>query len=476
MTQVVQGEQSVDVVASPPEAPLLSPRTLMTVVASALGSYALIQSLTVPTLPLIQETMDSDQATANWILVAFFLSASIATPILGRVGDSYGPRRVFVFSLSMICVGAVVASLAPNIWTMIAARAIQGIGGGAIPLSFAVIRDCLPPRKVAGAIGVAASLIPLGYAVGMVIAGPLTELVGLTGLFLVPALVAAGAAVAAVLLIPELARPTRAPVPVVPGLLLAGWLAALLIGISRAPERGWLDPSVLLLGLLATVLCSAWVALELRSPTPLIDLRLWASRGVWSVNLVALMAGGVMTGLYGFLPQFTQTPTSTGYGFGDNPSEAGRMLLPATVATFLGGLASARCQRLVGARNAIVLGGLVASIALVGIVMSHERPLHVALIAGVCGLGAGVYFAAISAAAVQAVPVEHTGVAAGMAANLRTIGGTIAAAVTATIVTSHAEPSGFPAEVGYERGFLFLAGLSLCVTIAALTIPGRRRA
>jgi len=408
--------------------------------------------------------------------VAFFLSASIATPILGRVGDSYGPRRVFVFSLSMICVGAVVASLAPNIWTMIAARAIQGIGGGAIPLSFTVIRDCLPPRKVAGAIGLAASLIPLGYAGGIVIAGPLTELVGLTGLFLVPALVAAGSAVAAVLLIPEVARPTRVPVPVLPGLLLAGWLAALLIGISRAPERGWLDPSVLVLGLLAAFLCSGWVALELRARTPLIDLRLLASRGVWSVNLVALMAGGVMTGLYGFLPQFTQTPTSTGYGFGDSPSEAGRMLLPATVASFLGGLASAWCQRLVGARNAIVLGGLVASVALVGLVLSHEQPWQVAFIAGVAGLGAGVYFAAISAAAVQAVPVEHTGVAAGMAANLRTIGGTIAAAVTATIVTSHAEPSGFPAEVGYERGFLFLAGLSLCVAIAALTIPSGRRA
>ena len=446
----------------------------MTVVAGALGSYALIQSVTVPMLPRMQSDLSTDQATANWILVGFFLSAAISTPILGRVGDSYGRRRVFVFSLATICVGAVVASVAPNIEIMIAARVIQGIGGGAIPLSFALIRDCVSPRKVVGAIGFAASLIPLGYAAGIVIAGPVAAVVGLSGLFLLPALVAAGSAVAAMVLIPEGRAPTRAPVPVLPAVLLAGWLAALLIGISFAPEHGWLDPSVLALGALAVGLAGLWAVVELRATVPLIDLRLFADRGVWSVNVVSLFSGGIMTGLYGFLPQFAQTPTSTGYGFGATPSEAGRLLLPTTTTSFLGGLMSARCQRIVGARCAIMLGALLAAAALVCLALMHETLWQVCLFAGLSGLGAGVYFAAMSGAAAQAVPPEHTGVATGMASNLRTIGGTVGAAVLTTVVTSHAQPDGFPLEVGYEHGFLLLAGLSCCVGIAALTIPRRR--
>jgi MFS family permease len=274
-----------------------------------------------------------------------------------------------------------------------------------------------------------------------------------------------------VLLIPEVAVPTRAPVPIMPGLLLAGWLAALLLAISRAPVHGWLTPSVLALGGLAALLCGAWAALELSSRTPLIDLRLMVDRRVWSMNLVSLMAGGVMTGLYGFLPQFAQTPTSTGYGFGATATEAGRMLLPTTATNFVGGIASARCQRIVGARHAIVLGAVLASAALVCLALFHEHARQVAIIAGISGLGAGVYFAATSSAAVQAVAPQHTGVAAGMAANLRTIGGTIGAAVTTTIVTSHAQPSGFPLEIGYQRGFLFLGGLSCCVGITAFAIP-----
>jgi MFS family permease len=447
----------------------------MGVVAGALGSYALIQSVTVPTLPMIQRTLDADQATANWILVAFFLSASIATPILGRVGDSYGRRRVFVLSVAMICVGAVLASVAPTIQVMIAARVVQGIGGGAIPLSFALIRDCLPARKVPGAVGLASSLIPLGYAAGIVIAGPLTALVGLAGLFLLPAVVAAGSALAARALIPDRTPATRASVPVLPAVILAGWLAALLLGITRAPTHGWLDPSVLLLGLAAGVLCAAWIVLELRATSPLIDLRLLADRGVWSVNLVSLLSGGVMTGLYGLLPQFAQTPASTGYGFGATPSEAGRMLLPTTATNFLGGILSVRCQRLVGPRAAIVGGGVLAATFLGVLALRHAGPWQVALVAACSGLGAGLYFAAVSTATVQAVAPEHTGVAAGMSANLRTIGGTVGAAITATVVTSHEGPSGFPVEIGYERGFVFLAVLSASVGVAALLIPGRGR-
>jgi MFS family permease len=447
----------------------------MAVVASALGSYALLQSVTVPTLPLIQRTLRASPATADWILVAFFLSSSIATPILGRIGDSYGRRRVFLVSLGMICVGAVVAALAPTIQVMIAARVIQGVGGGAIPLSFALIRDALPAAKVPGAIGLASSLIAVGYSGGIVIAGPVTSLVGLPGLFLLPALAATAAAVAARILIADTVQPTRAPVPILPGFLLAGWLATLLFGISEAPRRGWIDPTVVASGSLAVVLATAWVWLELRARVPLIDLRLLAGRGVWSVNLVSLLAGVVTNGLFGFLPQFAQTPTSSGYGFGATASEAGRMLLPTTTTNFLGGATTSWWHRVLGVRYTIFIGAGLSAIALTALSLIHHHPWQIYLITPFCGVGSALVFASVSSAVAQAVPTEHTGVATGMAANLRTIGGTVGTAVMATIVTAHTEPSGVPTEAGYEHGFQFLAVVSGLVALAAFTIPLARR-
>lgn len=452
-----------------------SPRLTFAIVAIGVCSYSLLQSVSVPTMPLIQAELETDQATASWILTAFLLSASVATPIIGRMGDSFGKRRMYVWSLAALTAGAVLAAVAPSIEVMIGARVLQGLGGGTLPLAFAILRDELPKERVAGAIALTSSLLSMGFAAGIVLAGPVAETLGFRALFLLPALVAAGAAISVLRMVPESPVLTREPIPLLPALLLTGWLVALLLGVSQAPTWGWTAPATIGLLGAAGVLLALWVRVEWTCAQPLVDLRLMGRRGVWSANLVALLIGIAMYASFGFIPQLIQTPEATGYGFGASVTVSGYLMLPTAVASFLCGLVSARLAELVGMRRILVIGGGITAISLAMIAFVHAEPWQMCLASALSGLGTGLVFANLANAVVAAVPPEHTGVATGMNANIRTVGGTIGSAVMTSVVTVETLPSGYPVEQGYINGFVFLAIVATAAAFAAMLIPAARR-
>ena len=134
------------------------------VLAMGVAAFALLQSLVIPVLTTVQHQLHTTQSTVTWVLTAYLLSASVMTPILGRVGDMIGKERVFVATLVALAVGSLLAAVAPSIGVMIVARVIQGVVGGMIPVAFGIIRDEFPAGKVPGAIGALASLTAVGAA------------------------------------------------------------------------------------------------------------------------------------------------------------------------------------------------------------------------------------------------------------------------------------------------------------------------
>ena len=208
------------------------------VLAVAASSFALLQSLIVPVLATIQVEFDTSQTTVTWVLTAYLLSASICTPLLGRIGDVVGKVRMLVIALVVLSLGSLAAALAPSIGWLIAARALQGVGGGVLPLSFGIIRDEFRGRMTM-ALSVIASLTAVGFGVGIVVAGPIVDTFGYQGLFWLPMVVTLVAAAAALLFVPESPVRTPARLPVGPALLLAGWLVALLIALSEGNQWGW---------------------------------------------------------------------------------------------------------------------------------------------------------------------------------------------------------------------------------------------
>jgi MFS family permease len=426
-------------------------------------TYALVQSLSIPVIGAIAEVYDASEATATWVLTAYLVSAAVATPMLGRIGDMFGPVRVLGVSLGLLALGCFLASWAPNIGTMIVSRAIQGAAGGIMPLAFGIVREVLPSDRVALRVGLLNGLIAVGMATGMVVAGPLLDAWGLRGLFAVPGVVAvvALALALAVLKVPPRGRATW----VNPGsaLLLAGWLVLLMLGLTWAPRRGWMDGSVVVTFGAGAVLVLAWVLTDLRVAAPMIDIRLMRERNVLLGNLTALAAGFVAIASYAYIPLWVQQPVPV--GFGSTIGESGVMLLPAALSTFVTGFIAVPLAARFSTSRVVVVGGLLAAAGMALMIVWHE-PWTVVAACGCIGMGIGMTFASVSAAIVTMVPLEQTGVVSGMNANLRTVGGAIGTATLTSVVLAHSDSAGRSDRLGYEVAVLVLVGVALVCALA----------
>ncbi len=445
------------------------------VLAIGVAAFALLQSLVIPVLTTVQHELHTTQGAVTWVLTAYLLSASVMTPILGRVGDMIGKERVFVATLVALAVGSLLAAVAPSIAVMIVARVIQGIGGGMIPVAFGIIRDEFPAERVAGAVGALASLTAVGAGLGIVLAGPIVKALDYHWLFWLPMILTVIAAVSAVLFVPE--SPVRTPgrISWLPAVLLSAWLVALLVALSEAPDWGWGSGRVLGLLAGAVVLAAGWVITELRAATPLIDMAMMRRTAVWTNNLVALLLGVGMYATFAFLPEFVQTPAAAGYGFGASITRSGLMLLPSAVTMFAVGMFAGRLAARLGGKVLVIAGCLIGAGAMAILAFAHHQQWQIYVSNAIMGVGFGLAFSAMSALIVVAVPPSQTGVASGMNANIRTIGGSIGSAAMASIVTSHLAPSGLPRESGYTTGFAVMTGGLVLAALAGLLIPSVQR-
>ena len=347
------------------------PPVTFAVLAMGVGAFALLQSLVIPVLTTVQHELHTSQSAVTWVLTAYLLSASVMTPILGRVGDMYGKERVFVATQVALAVGSLLAAVSTSIGMMIVARVIQGIAGGMVPVAFGIIRDEFPAGKVTGAVGALASLTAVGAGLGIVLAGPIVNTLDYHWLFWLPMILTVIAAVSAVLFVPE--SPVRTPgrISWLPAVLLSAWLVALLVALSEAPDWGWFSSRVLGLLAAAVVLGAAWVIAELRAATPLIDMKMMRRPAVWTNNLVALLIGMGMYATFAFLPEFVQTPPAAGYGFGASITRSGLMLLPSAITMFAVGMFTGRLARRFGGKALVIAGCLVGSGAMAILAFAH---------------------------------------------------------------------------------------------------------
>jgi EmrB/QacA subfamily drug resistance transporter len=453
-----------------------APRATFLVLAVATGSFALLQSLITPVLSTIQTELDTSQNTVTWVMTANLLSAAIFTPILGRVGDIAGKKRVLVAVLVALAFGSLLAAVAPTIGVLIVARVIQGAAGAVFPLSYAIIRDEFPGPRIAPAIGAISAVIAAGGGLGLVLAGPIVDGLGYAWLFWIPMVVVVAAAVSAQVFVPD--SPLRHPGRInwMAAVLLSTGLVSLLLALSRAPESGWLSLDVLGLLVVAAVVLAAWMTTELRSTNPLIDMRMMRLPAVWTTNLVALLFGAGQFAIFTFLPQLMQTPADSGYGLGATVTEAGALLLPMVFTMFAAGIVSGRIEPVFSSKAQLVTASALSVLAFTALAFAHDERWQLAAAAAVFGAGLGLALTSLMNLIVNGVPASQTGVASGMNANVRTIGGAVGAALMGSIVTASLQPTGLPDESGYTTGFLLLAGISVASVIAALIVPSVGRA
>jgi EmrB/QacA subfamily drug resistance transporter len=451
--------------------------TTLVVLFLSLGglAFAVLQSLVAPALPAVARDLNASTGDISWILTAYLLSASVLTPILGRLGDMIGKRRVMLIALVALAAGTLLAALAPSLAVLIVARALQGAAGAIVPLSIGIVRDELPREKVGVTVGLLSAIFGIGAGVGIVAAGPIVDHLSWHWLFWFPLVIVVVALLGVFFGVPE--SPVRAPgrLDVLGAAILSVSLVSLLLAISKGRDWGWGDAKTLTLFVVGAVTLAGFVLVELHVREPLIDMRLMAIRGVWATNVVALIFGFAMFGTFVLVPTLLELPSATGYGFGKTVSQAGLFLLPTTLMMLVFGPLAGLLTRRFGPKVPLTLGAISVTAAFVLPAVAHGSLWQILVSGLLTGAGIGLAFAAMSNAIIESVPATHTGEATSVNTIARTIGSSIGTAVIAAVIASNTTARGLPTDHAFTEGFWLCAGVAVLGVLAALALPSARQ-
>jgi EmrB/QacA subfamily drug resistance transporter len=450
------------------------PSLTFLVLALAGTSYSLLQSLVAPALPDIEHALHTSENSVSWVLTSYLLSASVATPVIGRLGDMYGKERLLMIVLALLSVGTLVSATASSLPLMLAGRVIQGAAGGIFPLAFGIIRDEFPRERVAGAIGLMSALLGVGGGAGVVLAGPIVDHLSFHYLFWLPLIPVVVATVLTQLFVPE--SPVRVPGRVnwTGAALMSVGLAAVLVAVSETANWHWLSWKTLVAIGAGLVLLWLWVRSESRSNTPLVDMQMMRIRGVWTTNAVALLLGFGMYASFILIPQFVETPRRAGYGFGSSVTQAGLFLVPTTIALLVVGAQTGRLEKLFGSKPPLLAGAGLAMASFLLLTIARDARWEIYVAGALLGSGIGLAFAAMANLIIENVGPTQTGVATGMNTVTRTVGGGFGGAVTASILAGTVGVSGYPTGHAYSAAFLLCAAALGVGLVAGLAIPQRR--
>jgi EmrB/QacA subfamily drug resistance transporter len=446
------------------------------VLALAGATYAVLQSLVAPAIPEIQHEFHTSTTSAAWVLTAYLLSASIFTPVLGRLGDMFGKERMLVGTLVVLAFGTLLAAISTNISVLIAGRVIQGAGGAIFPLAFGIIRDEFPRERIPHGIALISAILGIGGGLGIVLAGPIIDALSIHWLFWIPLVLIVIATVLAILFVPESPIKTPGKINWSGAALLSAWLTALLVGISEGSEWGWTDGRTLGLFAAALVLLVLWIANEQRAAEPLVDMDMMRIRGVWTVNASAFLIGAGMYSSFVLIPQFTETDASAGYGFSASVTQAGLFLLPCTVMMLVVSPFAGRMSARVGSRVPLIGGSVATCLAFVLLAVAHTEKWEMYVASGILGVGIGLAFASLANLIVEAVRPEQTGVATGMNTVMRSLGGSVGSQIGASVIAGTIVGTALPTEHGFELAFIIAAAACALGAVASLAVPRPTRA
>lgn len=443
------------------------------VLAIAALAFSLLQSMIIPAIPELEHALHTSATGATWLLTAYLLSAAIATPILGRVGDMVGKEKMLVVVLVLLSLGTLLSAVATSLTVMLVGRAIQGTGGAVFPLAFGIIRDEFPRARVSTGIGVMSAILGIGVGGGIVLAGPIVEHLSYHWLFWIPLVMTLAATVATFVFVPE--SPVRAPGRInwLGATFMSAWLVTGLLAVSEGPVWGWMDATVLVLFGATVVLAALWVWSEVRSDSPVVDMTMMRIPAVWSTNLAALLFGFGMFVFFITVPQFVQTPAHEGYGFGASVTQSGLFLLPFAVAMLLVAPLTGRLAIAFGSKPILFVGAVFSAASYGFLAVADSRPWDVYVAAGLLGVGIALGYASMANLIIEAVPTNQTGVATGMNTNIRNIGAALGSAIATSIIVSSLLPGGFPTAHGYTVAFVVSAVSLVVAALATLTIPNR---
>jgi EmrB/QacA subfamily drug resistance transporter len=398
--------------------------------ATVLGSGIAFLDATVVNvaLPTIGEELDAGIAGLQWVVNAYTLTLSGFLLLGGSLGDHYGRRRVFVIGVIWFAVASLLCGLAPSVEALVAARALQGIGGALLtPGSLAIIEASFRAEDRAPAIGAWSGLGGVTAAIGPFLGGWLVQAASWRWIFLINLPLAAAVVWVAQRHVPESRDPSVAGGLDYTGAALAALgLAGVVYALTDGPGFGWTSPRILLAGAVGVAALVAFVVWERRSRHPMLPLDIFASRQFTAANLVTLVVYGALGGALFLMPIQLQRVV------GFTPLAAGVALVPITVVMLLLSARAGRLSARIGPRLPMTLGPLLMAAGFVLYTRIGPGADYLAdVLPGmlVFAFGLTLTVAPLTATVLAAAPREHAGIASAVNNDVARAAGLLAVAV-----------------------------------------------
>lgn len=446
------------------------------IIALSLGAldFGLETSIVLPALPVLGRHYGASLASLGWFATSFPVVAVAAVPLLGRLGDLVGKRRVLLWALVALAAGSLVCAVAKSIGVAIAGRAIQGAGAAVPPLGLGIARDTFPRDRVPQAIGVLVAGATFGGAIGFLFSGFLVDQFSAAAIFWFLFGFAVLLLLATVGCVAESPQRTEGYVDVAGALLLSGGLIALLLAISEGNRWGWSSGRIIGLFASAAIMLTSFAAVERRVSEPIVDFAVVIRRPFANANLCVLLFGfAFFLGPY-VIPQIAASPAASGYGFSLSTTEIGLLLTPTCVVGIAAGWAAGQLVDRVGPRALVSVGALVGVASYVSLALIHGSVAALATGSAGTGISWGLILTGVYSVVMQGVAPDTSGVAAAATVTTRIIGTAVGTQAAFAVIAAAGTEGSFPAESGFTRVFLMGAIGAAATVVAAAFLPGRR--
>ncbi|WP_326637013.1 MFS transporter [Nonomuraea fuscirosea] len=438
---------------------------------------ALMQTLVVPLVGELPRLLNASAADTSWVLTATLLVGAVATPVVGKLGDLYGKRRMMLVCSIPLMAGSVVCALSGSLIPMIVGRGMQGLGVGMIPLGVSALRDLLPPQRIGPAIALMSSSMGIGGALGLPISAAVAEYADWRMLFWGSAALSVLVAVLIWTLVPATPATARGRLDVVGAVGLGTALVCLLLGVSKGADWGWASGTTLGLLGAAVVVLLLWGLFELRVRDPLVDLRVTARPQVLFTNLASILVGFAMYAQSLVVMQILQLPVATGYGLGQSMLAAGLWLAPAGLMMMAVSSLGARLSAARGPKISLFAGALVIAAGYGASLGLMDWAWGLMIASCVANIGVGLAYGAMPALIMGAVPQTETASANSFNTLMRSIGTSVSAAVVGVVLAQMSTTLGghsLPSEGGFRTALLIGCGVALAASFVTLTLPNPR--
>ena len=400
-----------------------------------------VETMVIPGIPVIQSDFSTpanpvSSSTMSWITSAFLIVGSAVSPLFGKLGDSYGKKRMFLAALAFYMAGVGVAGFSNSIYFLIAARAVQGIGFAIVPLALAIIAETFPKDRIATAQGIVSATFAIGASLGLIIGSYVVQDLGWQWAFHSAFILSAVLFVVIAMFLPGGTPGTRLKVDYQTVVLLMAGVTLVLLYLSEGPYEGWTSAYNLLALVAGVAMTVGFFVTESRKSNPLIPLHLLRIRNVLVANLVGIVSGVSMFLLFFAVVYYTELPKP--FGLGLDVISAGLTLAPATLLMLVAGPGLGRLVIRSGPKPTIVMGACIAIAGLMLFLFNRATAMDVTVAVAVSLVGAISVIIPIVNMISISLPGETVATGLGLNTMLRNIGGAVGPVIATSIMSSYA--------------------------------------